>query len=886
MPLKKQGREAEKTGDPIGMKETRSTLRAGIPTLEKIQQIRISGSPRPRYARQFLCCLSLIVLILAGYLPTAALAQPPGERTVRIAVFNFYPAIYQDKKGEIRGFFVDLVEEIAKKEHWRIKYVYGTWGEGLERIQRGEVDLLTSVAWLKERANYLDYGKTPIMTVWSELFVQQKSSINGIREVSGKRVAVVKGEANGKQFLNLVEKLGIPCTTVEVADFEQVLREVDSGRVDAGVVNNTFGIGRGRDFHVRSSGVIFNPFDIYFAVAKGRNRELLTVVDRYLAEWRADDRSLYHSSLNRWLHRDEQRASVTPAWLLNALLGLALSGCIGTTFIVLLRRQVASRTRELQISENLLQGRNEELAAIEEELRHQLDETFAVQKALVKSEEFLSAIVENMPAMVFVKDALELRFMSINKAGEALLGYCREELIGKSDLDLFPEAEADFSMGMDRFALKRGTVQEIPEEKIHDRRGLERTLHTRKVPLFDAAGQPRYLLSISEDITEKKSVEEQLRQAQKMDVVGQLAGGIAHDFNNMLTGIIGAAEMLNWRLGDDPYNAKLTGVILEAATRSADLTRQLLAFSRKGKITSTAISINDCINAVVAILERTIDKRITLEVQLRAENPIVIGDPGLLQNALLNLAINARDAMAEGGTLSFATANLELGPSGALPHQALLSPGAYLEIAVSDTGIGMAPEVLEHIYEPFFTTKEAGKGTGLGLAAVYGTVKEHNGTIDVCSEPGQGTVFRVCLPSGLTLAAPVAPREETVQGRGGIMLVDDEAILRLSGHCLLEELGYQVYLAEDGEQALELYARERDHIGLVILDMVMPKLSGKETFLRLKELDPRVRVLFSSGFHREGTVHELLEIGAKGFIHKPYRLQLLSTSVAEALADS
>jgi len=577
---------------------------------------------------------------------------------------------------------------------------------------------------------------------------------------------------------------------------------------------------------------------------------------------------------------------VTPVWLINTVLGLALSGCIGTTFIVLLRRQVASRTRELQISENTLQRRNEELAAIEEELRHQLDETFAVQAALVKSEEFLSAIVENMPAMVFVKDALELRFMSINKAGEALLGYSREELIGKSDLDLFPEAEADFSMGMDRFALQRGTVQEIAEEKVHDRRGVERILHTRKVPLFDAAGQPRYLLGISEDITERKSVEEQLRQAQKMDVVGQLAGGIAHDFNNMLTGIIGATEMLNWRLGDDPYNAKLTGVILEAATRSADLTRQLLAFSRKGKITSTPISINDCISAVVAILERTIDKRITLEVNLLAENPIVIGDPGLLQNALLNLAINARDAMEEGGTLSFATKNLELGPPGGTPHQSLLSPGAYLEIAVSDTGIGMTPEVLEHIYEPFFTTKDTGKGTGLGLAAVYGSVKEHNGTIDVCSEPGQGTVFRVCLPSGLTLAAPVAPREETVQGKGGVMLVDDEAILRLSGHCLLEELGYQVYLAEDGEQALELYARERDQIGLVILDMVMPKLSGKETFLRLKELNPQVRVLFSSGFHREGTVHELLEIGAKGFIHKPYRLQLLSTSVAEALAES
>ena len=841
-------------------------------------------SSRNRYSG-ILFRLALLALVLTTLLPSGALAQPAPERSVRVAIFNFYPVIFKDKTGAFKGFYADILEEIAKREHWHIEYVEGSWGEGLERIKRGEVDLLLSIAWLEERTAYLDYSKTPVMSVWSEIYIPRESALNNFREVAGKKIAVMKGDSNGKQFRNMVDKFGIPCTVVEVAGFEEVFQAVRSGSVDAGVVNNTFGAGRARDFNLKLSGVIFNPYDVYFAVAKGRNGEILSVLDRYLSAWRADEHSIYHQSLNRWLHRNENLVWVTPAWLVDLLLGLAASGVIGITFIVLLRRQVRSRTRELEISESTLLEKNEELAAIEEELRQQLDETFEAQAAGSKSEEFLSAIVENMPAMVFVKDALELRFISMNKTGEELIGYGREELIGKSDFDLFPEAEADYFVGMDRFTLQRGVVQEVPEEKIHDREGRERILHTRKVPLYDAAGQPRYLLGISVDITERKSVEEQLRQAHKMDVVGQLAGGIAHDFNNMLTGIIGAAEMLNWRLGDDPYNAKLTGVILDAATRSADLTRQLLAFSRKGKITSTPISVNDCINAVVAILERTIDKRITLEVNLGAENPIVTGDPGLLQNALLNLAVNARDAMPEGGTLSFATTNLDSGLPGALHRPALPAPGPYLEIAVSDTGIGMTPEVLEHIYEPFFTTKETGKGTGLGLAAVYGTVKEHSGTISVCSEPGRGTVFRVCLPSGLSAAVQAAPREEAVQGRGGIMLVDDEAIIRLSGHCLLEELGYQVYLAEDGEQALELYARESASIELVILDMVMPKLSGKETFLRLKGLDPGIRVLFSSGFHREGTVNELQELGAKGFIHKPYRLQYLSKAVAEALGQ-
>jgi len=810
-------------------------------------------------------------------------AEPAPLKVVRVAAFNFNPAIYQDRDGKVKGFYVEMLEEIARRENWQIQYVYGSWGEGMERIKRGEVDLLTSVAWLEERTHFLDYGKTPIMTVWSEVYVHQKSELSGIRDMAGKKIAIMKGDSNGKGFRNLVEKFGIPCTILEFPGFEDVFKEVEAGRADAGVVNNTFGIGRSKDFRVKSSGIIFSPFDLYFAAGKGKNGELLAVLDGYLTRWKADKSSLYHSALNRWLHRNTEVVSVTPTWLIQLLLGLALSGILGTSFIVLLRRQVAARTRELQQSESALLEKNEELAAIEEELRQQLDETFTAQEALQKSEEFLTAILENMPAMVFVKDAHELRFVSMNRTGEEILGIPREELIGKNDFDLFPEKEATFFTGMDRFVLQQGTIQEIPEERVHRRDGQERILHTRKVPICDPTGRPQYLLGIAVDITEQRSVEEQLRQAHKMDVVGQLAGGVAHDFNNMLTGIIGAAEMLNWRLGEDPYNAKLTAVILDAATRSADLTRQLLAFSRKGKITSTAISINDCINAVVAILERTIDKRINLRVELKAQNPTIIGDPGLLQNALLNLAVNARDAMPEGGTLTFTTCNVELAGS-SLPGQPAAGP--YLEISVADTGIGMSPEVLEHIYEPFFTTKETGKGTGLGLAAVYGTVKEHNGTIGVTSEPGKGTVFRLCLPSGTSQGSEMAEGEETVQGKGGIMLVDDEAIIRLSGHCLLEELGYQVYLAEDGEQALELYSREHARIGLVILDMVMPKLSGKETFLRLKRLDPEVRVLFSSGFHREGTVQELLGIGAKGFIHKPYRLQNLSKSVAEALAEA
>jgi CheY-like chemotaxis protein len=255
-----------------------------------------------------------------------------------------------------------------------------------------------------------------------------------------------------------------------------------------------------------------------------------------------------------------------------------------------------------------------------------------------------------------------------------------------------------------------------------------------------------------------------------------------------------------------------------------------------------------------------------------------------LQNALLNLGVNARDAMPDGGTLCYATSIVTLDAADCQLQQIPITPGVYLKISVSDTGIGIPREILGRIFEPFFTTKEQGKGTGLGLAAVYGAVRDHKGSITVFSKPGQGTVFNVYLPLCKSASGILQPEHDVVRGNGGVLLVDDEDILRRTGQALLEELGYTVYLAEDGAEALESYALHRDSIALVLLDMVMPRMNGKETFLKLKELNPGVRVIFCSGFHSEGTDNELVAFGAYGFIQKPYNMVDLSRSVSRAIA--
>lgn len=295
----------------------------------------------------------LTVFLLTIFLQSAAWAGP--DRLVRVGAFNFYPAIFQDTDGEIKGFYVDALNDLAKKENLRIEYIYGSWAEGLERIQSGEVDVLTSVAYTEERADFLDYGKTPLLTVWGELYVPRDSSLDNIAKMEGKTVAVMKNDFNGRGFIDLARKFGVSCHYVELPGFEEVFEAVAQKRVDAGVVNNTFGVAKQREYRLTSTGIVFNPFDIYFATAKGKNTKLLTLLERYAHNWRHTGNSTYLKARQRWDHGPLDKVPVIPQWLviLPAVLGIAF--LLASAFILLLRQQVAKATDVISEREACLQ---------------------------------------------------------------------------------------------------------------------------------------------------------------------------------------------------------------------------------------------------------------------------------------------------------------------------------------------------------------------------------------------------------------------------------------------------------------------------------------------------------------------------------------------------
>jgi two-component system, cell cycle sensor histidine kinase and response regulator CckA len=622
------------------------------------------------------------------------------------------------------------------------------------------------------------------------------------------------------------------------------------------------------------------------------------------------------------------------------------------------------------------------------------------------SARFLDSIVENIPYMIFVKDADELRFVRFNGAGERLLGYRREDLLGKNDFDFLPEKEARFFTTKDREVLRKGEVLDIPEEPIHTGSG-ERWLHTRKIPVLDDSGRPLFLLGISEDITEARAAATKLREtqrelsaseahlrvllahlpgamwttdgalrftssagaraealgladpallgsslvdhplsvdadgaalrgalqgsaitgelryggriyevriqslggeagpgliglalditdrqkleaerlqsriqrAQKLESLGLLAGGIAHDFNNLLGSLLGNASLALMKLpADAPARASIERVEA-SAERAADLTRQMLAYSGRGRFIIEPVDLRVVVEDIAELLRVSLSKDAQLVFRFPDELPAVEADVAQVRQLVMNLLTNASDALCGAPGIVTLSLALERADRNYLASTWLdedLPEGMYVGLEVTDTGCGMDSETLAHMFDPFFTTKDTGHG--LGLAATLGIVRGHKGAIRVYSEPGVGTSIKVLLPaldSPCPLVEPIDATDEGEEHHGTVLVVDDDEALRLLAKEILTEGGFDVILAKDGAEAVELFGVHKDIIVAVLLDMTMPRMNGEETFRELRRMQSDVRVLLSSGYNEQDATSRFAGKGLAGFLHKPYRAGVL-----------
>jgi PAS domain S-box-containing protein len=506
-----------------------------------------------------------------------------------------------------------------------------------------------------------------------------------------------------------------------------------------------------------------------------------------------------------------------------------------------------------------------------------------MERRLRENEQWLAATLGSIADAVIACDG-EGRVRFMNSVAESLTNWSQVDALGRRLSDIFRVVEAESLRPLPDPALQAlatGANSSLPEGALLIRKdGRFVPINDSAAPIRDLSGKVTGVVLVFRDVTERRRLEEHLRQAQKMEALGQLAGGIAHDFNNILCIIDGYSDLLCDQVGAS--SLEFVRHIQAASERAATLTQQILTFSRKQMLRPRVIDLNALVAESLTMIRRLIGEQIELVTELEPGAALINVDPDGLRQTILNLAANAREAMPRGGRLTLATANVVIDDSRVrtCPH---LEPGPYMMLAVSDTGYGMEEDVLAHVFEPFFTTKEPGQGTGLGLSTVHGFVRQSGGDVEGSSTPGRGSTFRIFLPGVEELvSAPVAPAP-TARRWETVLLVEDEENLRRLVRIVLEQQGWRVLEAENGEQALDVSDQYQGTIHLLLTDLMMPRMRGHELAQRLLGSRPEIKVVYMSGYAECSLIHQALADGGVGFLPKPFTLDALAQQVQTVL---
>ncbi|MFO8089949.1 MAG: PAS domain-containing protein [Desulfatiglandaceae bacterium] len=953
---------------------------------------------------KFALSAAILLLLILNSLHAFAMAD---GRIVKVGVYENAPKIFISESGKPAGIFIDLIEHIAKSERWQLRYVPGTWGEGLNRLEKGEIDLMPDVSYSADREKIFAFHKEPVLSDWFQVYARKGSGIKSIVDLTGKRIVVLERSVQQAAFERLTKDFGFDSTLIPLPNYKTIFERVAAGDADAAVTNRFNGTMYAQAFDLEDTAIIFNPTKLFFAAHKGIHENLLNAIDAHIIELKKDPDSAYFQTLEHWT--SEKFTFALPDWvkIVGIIAGTVLLMSLAGSLI--LKQQVNVRTRELQQKnremEKEIQARKEaeknlwvstnrlQLALASSNIGlwdwdletndvwfspewkrhigyddHEISNRYEEWEKRLHPEDRPSVIaqieaylqgrvraydvefrlahkdgsyrwINASGGLVFESERKARRFIGsqiditerrksekalreaydiINRSSSVAFTWNNREgwpveFVSENVGRIFGYTVEEFKSGkVDYFQcvhpddIKRvaaevndASSKEDISEFIHEpyriiaKDGSERIVNDRTYIMRSHDGRVTQYKGIVEDITrqklaeeERKHLEDQLRQAQKLEAVGRLTSGIAHDFNNLLTTIIGNAEMAIMDMDTNTTLCEIMEEIKEAGNRASALTHQLLAFSRKQIIQPEVVNINDPIHEMDKMLRRIIGEDIELETLLGPDLSSVEVDVSQLEQVIMNLAVNARDAMPRGGKLTIETKNVELDEDYARHHIAMAS-GSYVMLAVSDTGMGISKEIQGQIFEPFFTTKGKGKGTGLGLSTVYGIVKQNNGNIWVYSEPDQGTTFKVYLPVAAMIVSGIrSPKKQEPKdlfGSETILLVEDDQSLRKLATRTLEKYGYTVMAAADGREALRMFEEHKDPIHLMVTDVIMPGMSGKELANFIKDMMPELKVLFMSGYTDNAIVHHgVLEKGI-AFLQKPFTPERLARKVREVL---
>jgi len=791
--------------------------------------------------------LKNFVIILLILLASIQVAQ--SRSVVRVGAFNFYPAIFQDDDGVVKGFYCDALKELGDKENVEFVFIYGSWNEGLERIKNGEVDVLTSVAITEERLGYMDYTSTPLLTVWSEVYVNPKSQMRGILDLQGKSVAVMKNDFNAEHLKSLTEKFEVDCEFIETEDFEQVFTLIANNDVDAGVVNNTFGAPKSAEYGLLSSGIVFNPFDIYLTVKKDTNRELLNILNTYLQNWKHDRNSVLNVARQKWSHNRVGEIEVFPQWLQEVLYLILIIVLALIVFITLLRYRVKSAIKKLKYSERLF-------------------ETF----------------MDNTPAFVYIKD-INLKHIYQNKKVSSVNSV--------NSKDKNSSAKTIFEPHISELLEKSDSdILSSQKEQIHIQyqcklNGKDVWLDDYKFYLKQPDGTPA-VGGVSFDITKLKETEFDLIKAkEKAEESDRLKTAflqnMSHEIRTPMNAIMGFSCLLSSI--DDKEKLKHYSEIINQ--RCVDLLAIITDILDISKIESGQLAVDDeeCdLNELFAELQTFFTEYQTrigkqhIEFSLKAAcepyHNIIITDKGKLKQVFINLISNA----------------FKFTDQGSIEGGCRYDKDKNLVFYVSDSGIGIEREHHDRIFDRFAqvsTKLETNKGgTGLGLSIVKGLVDLLGGQIHLESELGKGSLFYFNIPikahqkpSEAALVKEFSTKEFLFDKT--ILIVEDDLYnAEYLKEILLEKCSRIIHVSL-GLEAVEIATSQP--VDLVLMDVRLPDIDGYEATARIKEAKPQINIIAQTAYAADNEKQKAINAGCIDYISKPTKQEQLLTLMQKYL---
>ncbi len=817
-----------------------------------------------RMLPSFLYLVVIVVFLFSPYPAPCAY----GKTVLKVGVYNNQPTIFADEDGNVKGLFIDILEEIAASEGWELEYVTGHFADILADLKAGKIDLLPAIAYAEEREPFLDYTFETVMANWAELYVPAGIDFTSLRELEGKKIGVKQGDIHFQVLRDMTQDFNISCRFLEADEYETVFEMLDAQFIDVGAVNRLFGNRNKANYRIEATPVIYNPIEMRYAVPEGKNDQVIAKIDNYLTAYKNDVNSIYHQSINRWFVVSSEESF--PEWAVHLLYGIAGTVLLLLGATTLLRYQVKKRTTELMLSNEQLEAQIEERKRAEEDLRR-----------------YARVVEASSDAMALID--LQHRHVLYNSQYRRLLTGSKVSLDGKLIGDVFgPEFFRKVLESAVNDCL-RGRVAHLqvrPELSPVPNRYLNITLSPCHSDRAEIEG---YVIDIR-DVTGQVELQNRLKNAQKMEAIGLLAGGVAHDLNNILSGIVSYPDMLLInRPADDPMSVPLN-VIKKSGERAAAIVQDLLTLARRGIGTVSTLNLNDVVRDFSVSPERDeiIRQSEGIEFKLNLADDLrnISGSTVNLLKVLMNIFVNGVEAMPGGGMLAISTENQFLDSE--YYGFEVIPRGEYAVLRISDTGVGMSVAEINRIFEPFYTSKVLGRsGTGLGMAVVWGTIKDLNGFVDISSTPGKGTEFTLYFPVTRE-AIPESSIIDLQRYRGDgqkVLVIDDMEEQRDLACRILVLLGYDVQAVSSGEKAIQVCSSQS--FDLIVLDMIMPGgMDGCETYEKIAAIQPGQRAIIASGFSDNATVKKAQQLGAGVYIKKPYTVESLVRAISQELGVS